>query len=386
MRPIRYFPAIVLVALAACGDSNPCSPTDSCGAEKVDLAIVDARLSPQNRIGTDDITGLPIYAAAPVAVEFTIVNRGTETSRAQPLSTGETLPALAPNASATITVTHDFTGAVHVVPWSQSAIDARSADQRMLRLELRPGTGQTVIDADPSNDSRDSPAFHVAMPVLTGVIEPIPEPRAHTEHTVRFRLENISVHGGNASGFDVVLCLLDDGEGCSGKWTYFARHDVPDLAAGASIEDSYAAVLGMPGMIAPVVAHRAEIALCVVADDHDRPYLDDTDDCAASAGSATIRPNYLACSPPLAQPLVFLALPEPNCGDAVADPDRLYHVVAFDADARFWYSIQGAPFFVYDIDGEPAPMSEGGFKFDQSGRYYLVAESSDAAFVYVRLM
>ena len=245
MRKFTWATALAVCTATACSDPiGPCDRAPACEVSGVDLAVTEARIVDGTRIGADPVTGLDIYAAAPVTVEFTIVNRGDSASAPQPVDgTDDVVPSLAPGEQARVRIIHDFSGQLAVHPsWSTSGFDAREADVRTITASLPqsfgpddPAPGLPPADEVFENNELDSPRFHVAMPVLTATLSEIDEIREGVPFVTSFTVRNVSVHDADAGPLDVVLCVWDVDLGChAGWWNYFGRFEVPGVDAGGA--------------------------------------------------------------------------------------------------------------------------------------------------------
>ena len=388
MRRILLVMAFLLVP--GCSDpTGPCDRALACEVSGVDLAITDARIVEGVRLGTDHITGLGIYAAGPVTVEFTIVNRGDSISAPQPISrTDGIVPPLAPGERAHIRITQDFTGEMDVRPSPvTSGFDPRRADIRTISAILEQGFDdlQPDLDADPDNNQLESAQFHVAMPVMVGTMSAADEIQAYVPFVTGFRIDNMSVHGGDAGAFDVVLCIWDFDVGCYGNWyTYFGRFEVPGVEAGWRYENAYATTLDASSMVWPDLAQANRLTLCIVPRDHDSRFLPLPTHCVASAGEPVIRPNYARCDPPVLQLGVPLTIAQANCGDRESPrTNRHFSIAALDAIAGRTYHVAGRSPYVFDADGNRSAIPDPGISVATTGRYYLVYIGSGAVTITV---
>ncbi|MBR9989802.1 MAG: hypothetical protein KFH98_08615 [Gemmatimonadetes bacterium] len=380
------------IAGAACSDpTGPCDARHACEVSGVDLAIIDSRIVHGERIGTDHVTGYPIYKPGPVGVEFTVVNRGDSTSAAQPVAgSADRLPPLRPGETARVVIIEDYTDQIHLHrSWDPSPVDARRADERTIYTELRQRPDSPtwpsewpLFDTDTSNNSATSRPFHVAMPVLRGTLAEKPAVRAGMPFVTSFRLENVSVHGANAAPFDVVLCLWDFDLGCYGDWwTFFGRFGVPGMDAGSRYENAYLATLPHSAMVNPADAGPAYLSLCIVTADHESQYLPvPPTSCIASAGETFVRPNYQLCDTTPVQLGVAMTVTTADCGDLQSSRSwRRFAVLTLDAVAGATYDVNGGigVISVRNADGEAADLPGPGLSFAETGTYFILVSTAN---------
>lgn len=352
---------------AACSDpTGPCDGEHACQVSGVDLAVVDVRIVAGNRLGTDAVSGLPIYDAGPITAAVTIVNRGDSVFPGQQSTALGDLPSLRPGETHELTLLADFTERIMHL---EAGGDPRMADV----VRISGSFSLLEADADPGNDFAFSPSIHVAAPVveLSLSLGQRTEIRANEPFVASFTVRNRSMHNAVLDSSDVVLCMVDFDLGCWGSWPYFGKFDLPAVGAGSHHENAYAATAPPEATIWQDEAHEAWLAMCIVPSDLGA-YVDFTSPCGGGL-TITVRPSYTACSPPLLQLGVEAALPEANCGFRPGATAGEFSVFALDAVAGTTYvAASTGPLQVYDADGERADLPGDGISFARDGRYYLV--------------
>ena len=366
-RTMKISPRLVMSAGAvlaiACSDPvGPCDGRYACQVEGIDIAVLDLEIITANRIGTDPVTMYPVYAPGEVTVTATIVNRGDSTATDIHVWDVTTIPVLEPGETFKAVRTIDISTAALL----KEGADARMADVRQV------GIGVYVEgDVDTSNNVRESDPFHAAVPVLDGTLAiggQATELRANAPFVASFSISNLSRHGAALDSTDLVLCMIDYDVGCWWDWPYFGRFELPRVEASSNNANAYLASAPPGATVWPDEAHEAALAICLVPRTLDGTTISTFTMPCVAAVFVTVRPDYSACTPPVAQLGVPLALSAINCQFPDRNEESEYSVISFDAVAGESYGADSGGYqFFTDGDGNRISMP-----ITSSGRYYLV--------------